>query len=586
MLIKQGQTTNFVVYYDDALVGNPQYTQPSGSVLAQSVLDHCENDLTRLSMIFGGVMPPHLPLTVNLIVGTQQNGPIVSNSNDGVSTINIAVAYNASYPDTFGPNPVVVVEEAEIFMNAQNRGWIPGWSAGEGLSRVFGGLLYPSHAWLVACGNSWFTPATHSAPADWVDNVEPTDGHDVSYGCSSLFLNYLAYQLNYTWPAIVGAGAPQTNALAETAQKLGAPGYAAFLQLLKQYFPTGNLATSVHPGLQYTDDVYPLGPAPSELPALYLRHNLADDGTSHSGTLGSSPDIIVKNAEVPNAQAIYSTPASIASDTESDPYVVDNVTNYVYVRAWNRGATAQNAFASVYWSPPSTLVTPPMWNLIGTSYFPELPVPGQPVQVSMPGIPWPASAIPTPGHYCFVATLGNNYQPAPNPEILTLAGWNDYVNFIYQNNNVTWRNFNVMHVNMGGLKSPIGGRLGLPFHLAGAWDVDTTFTLEVLAGLPRGSALAIQGAESILRDTHSLAAEKLIDSETDPDRPHRLLLELPPHEHHVLGVIHLPADTIARSHLLVHIPPEHHDEPVDVAVRQLYEGKEVGRITWRLIPTP
>jgi hypothetical protein len=60
---------------------------------------------------------------------------------------------------------------------------------------------------------------------------------------------------------------------------------------------------------------------------LYMRHNLADTGTSHTGSLADSPDIIIKNSPVSNPHATYSTPASIASDTESDPDVLTGQAN-------------------------------------------------------------------------------------------------------------------------------------------------------------------------------------------------------------------------------------------------------------------
>jgi hypothetical protein len=40
----------------------------------------------------------------------------------------------------------------------------------------------------------------------------------------------------------------------------------------------------------------------------------------------------------------------------------------------------------------------------------------------------------------------------------------------------------------------------------------------------------------------------------------------------------------APSHMLVHVPEQHRDRPYEVAIRQLYAGREVGRITWRLVP--
>ena len=175
-------------------------------------------------------------------------------------------------------------------------------------------------------------------------------------GCSTLFLNYLAYQLNFSWTDIVAAGAPT---LGQTAAALGLQNaFSDFAVLLARHFPPGT-------PVDLPDD----NPFPLPDPSLYIRHNLADDGTSHTGPLSESPDIIVKNDMVANPQATYSTPASIGSDTESDPAVLDGQPNYIYLRVWNRGTDAANVTATAYWSPPATLVTPGMWNLIGTAQF-------------------------------------------------------------------------------------------------------------------------------------------------------------------------------------------------------------------------
>src|SRR5262249_792587 len=152
-----------------------------------------------------------------------------------------------------------------------------------------------------------------------VTNTEQTDQDSVSIGCGTLFYYYLANQLNSSWRDIIAAGA---GTLEQTAANLGvANAFVNFSALLAHYFPVNQNAHLVD------DDPFPLG-----RPSLYLRHNLVDDGTSQVGPLASSPDIIVKNNAVANPQATYSTTASINSDHESDPNVIDGQNNYVYLR--------------------------------------------------------------------------------------------------------------------------------------------------------------------------------------------------------------------------------------------------------------
>lgn len=579
MIVTLSPTAHFVVSYDDSITSPPYPT--SAEQLAQGVLDYCEYDYARLCALFGMTLSaPHLPINVSIVGGGE------GASNDGVATITCFLSTTTTYAN--GLPPLVVAEEAEIFMVAQNKGWNPGWSDGEALSRVCGEILYPSSAAGFATGSSWFNSSTHGALADWVDSVEHTDQDYTSIGCGALFLNYLAYQLNFTWPAIIGAGMPAMHTLAENATILGAAGgYAAFVNLLQNSFPSGSLYAANTPSDQQVDDVFPLGPLPAQLSALYIRHNTADDGTSHAPPLSSSPDIIMRNAAVADPQTTFSSMASVASDQESDAFVQTGQANYIYLRVWNRGVVgAQNVFADAYWSPPTTLVTPSMWNLIGTSYFPAVPA-DRAVEVSTIGIPWPADQIPAPGHYCFVATVGNNYQAPPDPETLAnFATFQDYYDYILENNNITWRNFNVGPVTMFGGIGGFGQFVPLPFHITGAWTGHERFTFETIADLPERSELALQTADWIGRELRP-APEKIAfvnDAVTDIAQPRRARIQLSANRPQLLGEIALPAHTAAKSHLLVHIPRERHDRPYDVAIRQLYRGGEVGRITWRLIP--
>jgi len=568
MLIQYGMTQHFTVFYDSTFTGGPG--QVNGPELAQNVLDYCEYDLARLSMLFG-IMLTTFPIAINLVTS--------GNNNNGLNNIDSSCNVN-TLPGM--PPTTVVAELAEIFMVSQNKGWISGWSNGEALSRVCAGIFYPGNAWLFCSGQNWLD----AGRPDWIDNVKQTDGDYVSFGCGILFLYYLANQLNYQWPNIIGAGAPTTNTLAETAEALGVTNaWTNFISLISTYLPPGAKLPTVPTssfGPQPTDNAFPLGPLPAQIPALYMRHNLADNGTSHTGSLSDSPDIILKNNPVPNPQATFSTAASVASDTESDPDVLTNQDNYVYARVWNRGADAENVFATVYWAQPSTLVTPNTWNLIGTSYFPKVPGTSA-VQVSSLGITWPADVLPGIGHNCFIATVGNSYAPAPSPT--TFASYNDFVNYIYAHNNITWRNFNVVSGGPHPIKFP-GGFMPLRFLINGAWDESRLFRLETHAELPEGSRMALQVPTWLGRGLKPAPTEfeELDDAETDPENRRRLRLTLRPNLTQHLGEIELPANTAVASHMLVLIPAERHVRPYKVIIRQLDREREVGRITWLILP--
>lgn len=128
----------------------------------------------------------------------------------------------------------------------------------------------------------------------------------------------------------------------------------------------------------------------------------------------------------------------------------------------------------------------------------------------------------------------------------------------------------------------------LRFLITGAWDAGHAFALESTADLPDGSRLAVQIPEWLGRGLQSertdLDADDIADA-SNRESGHRMVrLRLDPHSRHVLGQVDLPAGTTAVSHLQVHIPAERRERAVGIAIRQLYADREVGRITWRLVP--
>jgi hypothetical protein len=559
MMIIAGQTAHFVVSYDDSL--------SNGNALAQAILSRCEQDLSALSTLYGGIMPnaSSLPFQVNLEPG----GGGASHPGCGATAITCFIGSGTILQNLPG---LVDAEVVEVFEATQANGVNCGFSNGEAFSRALPGVLNPAWRAGFSVGNSWLNSTSPSRP-DWVTSTEPTDQDFVSIGCGTLFLNYLAYQLNFSWPDIISAGAPT---LAQTAASLGLQNaFSDFAALLARHYPPGITAN-------LPDD----NPFPLPDPSLYIRHNLADDGASHTGPLSDSPDIIVKNNPVANPQATFSAPASIGSDTESDPSVRAGQPNYVYLRVWNRGTDASGVTATAYWSPPATLVTPAQWNLIGSALFADVP-PGQIVQVSDPGITWPEADIPAPGHYCFVATAGNTDDPAPNPS--TFASFTDFAAYVSAHNNISWRNFNVVTNAPHRTGGPFADFVHLPFLICGAWDGAQVFTFETLAHLPEDSQIVLQVPNWLgkgLRpspDIREDEQETAAGSDQDEQRPVRI--RVAPHGHQFLGPVELPAGTAAGSHLLVHVPTGRHDRPCDIVIRQIYQGKEIGRITWRLVPT-
>lgn len=306
-------------------------------------------------------------------------------------------------------------------------------------------------------------------------------------------------------------------------------------------------------------------------PDVYLRDFVGDVGNPTSGIVSQSPDIIVRQAAVADPAASFGA----GSGTENNPALSDNVVtgqaHVVYVRLQNRGGSATaNVSVDVFWSPPSTLVTPNLWNAIGTTTLPSVPT-GNVLTVSG-GIAWPSASVPATGHYCFVAVAGNADDPKPG--LASFATFDQYLTFVENNNNVAWRNFNVVAG-----PPPAGAPPGyykLPFLVAGAFDTGHRFEIEALGRLPRGSR-AFLDVPRWLSD-----ALKPHPNEVKGDaRSRHQRLALHPSGAQRLGSAMLHAESRADCVLLVQIPEQHRQHAYEFAVRQLYRGREVGRVTWR-----
>jgi len=308
------------------------------------------------------------------------------------------------------------------------------------------------------------------------------------------------------------------------------------------------------------------------VPDVYLRDYVGDSGDPTTGSVSRSPDIIVRQSAVANPQVDFGP----GSGTENDPTLSDDVAtgadHHVYVRVFNRGGSPANAVeVDVYWSPPSTLVSPHLWNTIGTTTLPVVPT-GDVLTVSNE-ILWPAASLPAQGHYCFVGVAGNAQDPKPGPA--AFASFDNFLTYIRNNNNVVWRNFDVVAG-----PPPAGSPPGfyrLPFVISGAFDRGRRFGVESIGRLPRGSRVLLDVPLWLAQTLRPRHCELDVDEETG-------LARVPLHPTGVqrLGTALLRAKAAARCCLLVRLPEEESACPYEIAVRQLYEDEEVGRVTWRL----
>lgn len=300
-------------------------------------------------------------------------------------------------------------------------------------------------------------------------------------------------------------------------------------------------------------------------PDVYLRDAVGDTGAvPSSGSISASPDIIVRPAVVdrPNEEFLGSGRDDSNSLGSSVEFGQDN---YIYVRMRNRNTVdANNTTATVYWSEPSTLVTPDRWHLIGTTAGISVPA-GDALVVAGP-ITWPSAQIPASGHYCFVGILNQASDPAPL--VPPPTHWDGFRAFIRNNNNVTWRNFNVI--------DDVSDSSIQMFKISGAPDRTRLFDVEIIRRLPEKVDVVLEMPLALFAKLpHKSFLTVGIDRHKNIAR-----LNLPHLRSLVLENVELGKGAQYPCRLIVTGLKEQKASGHSVAIRQIFEEQEVGRITW------
>lgn len=243
----RGNTAHFTVYYNPSLGAN-------GPIIADAVLASCENEYSYLQTQFGGISAGPFNIIITPGIGGAYHW--------GCSATDLYCdADTSASPDVNHTRMLVVAEEVEVFSAVQALGWNCGASNGEGISRIFATELYPAELDGFTSAAYWLD--TPGRP-DFVNVNDPTDRNYVSIGCSVLFLNYLHYQLGYSWTRITCAAAPT---LGQTYTKLTGrtDGLEQFKGLLQTYYPEGT------PSGVASDNVFPLGAVSSGRLEVFAR---------------------------------------------------------------------------------------------------------------------------------------------------------------------------------------------------------------------------------------------------------------------------------------------------------------------------
>ena len=305
---------------------------------------------------------------------------------------------------------------------------------------------------------------------------------------------------------------------------------------------------------------------------VYLRDFVGDSGLPHNGPISASPDIILRPTAVPNPQAAFGQGSGTENSAMLGAAAEAGQDNFVYVRVLNQGgAAATNVETQVFWSEVATLVTPDLWNPVGTTVIPSVPMGEQ--LVCSDAIVWPAAAIPGPGHYCFVGIIGTASDPAPAPA--DFLDFDNFRTFIRNNNNVTWRNFNVVDNE----PDPGLGFVAMPFLVPGWPDRRIRMRLEIEARLPEGARLLLEAPVNFLELAQGLTPFVEVDRETGTAR-----VPLPVSGRYAFADMLFPAKARFALRLLADVPKEAREKTFRLAARQMHGKEELGRVTWLLAP--
>jgi len=418
--------------------------------------------------------------------------------------------------------------------------------------------------------------APHGARVDtyaWGENVNTTSSN--STGSTTMYTSIFSGTSSAS-PIVTGAVlAIQGMCEAQLGFKLGPRQMRALLRdPANGTAPAATEATAISrmPNLRAIIDGNALGLAPD----VYLRDFVGDTGEPHSGPISASPDIIVRQAAVAAPQATFGAGSGTENSNTLSDAVEAGQDNFVYVRTLNQGGgAATNVTATVYWSEVATLVSPDLWHPIGSVVLPSVPT-GEVLTVSA-ALTWPSAQIPAPGHYCFVGILDHPRDPAPSPG--ALLDWTNFNNFIRNNNNVTWRNFNVVDNDPSLDPQAPKGFVALPFLVPGAFDEARRFRLDVIARLPVEARLELELPLALA----ALLGERITHAEVDRKR-RTMRIRLRPSGLQALPWLTLAAKARHRLRLLVAVPEKLRKHRYQVAVRQVWEEQEMGRVTWVLAP--
>jgi hypothetical protein len=262
---------------------------------------------------------------------------------------------------------LLVAEVTEMFMLAQNKGWFAAdgsneGSAGEGLSRVL------SAEFLRRAGLGFNLPGFDTAGIwlnsdrqDFVNHVDEWDhAPDAKSGCSTLFINYLSYQLGYDIKRVIAAASAQLSGVYRNLTGDSSDPFPAFKAMLDRNFPRfdahGNPVTVVVPGPN-PDNPYPLEQLLPEVPVairIFWRMNPGRNVVNLNWPALSADSVVAVTASEYNPGTQELPDGSDQRFVGAASITVDNVTPHGPPFDPNHGVTF---VVNVGWNAPLNICT-------------------------------------------------------------------------------------------------------------------------------------------------------------------------------------------------------------------------------------
>jgi hypothetical protein len=310
------------------------------------------------------------------------------------------------------------------------------------------------------------------------------------------------------------------------------------------------------------------------VPVVYMRRSVCDDGSKPGpdDEISSSPDILFWQGAEDPAQRFgeglrANTPAPGDSFTAAP--------SPIYVRLRNRGLRSGDVHVHLFASPAATLITPERWIPWGS-----LDTNGVPQGDTLTVVPGPSTLLfdltgfssASNAPWSFLAVL---FRAGEHDHTLSffdwMAGlpsrppyfdWAQYRAFL-RRQGVAWRNTHRVSVNAASVT--------LPFFIAGTPDRSRLFDFEVIQRLPEGAKVTLQVPPA-------LAAKLRQRQPWIGGTPG--VLSLPRRPRTAIRGVALAAQAYAGASFTVKATAGPLTASHSLAIRQLWKGEEVGRITW------